>query len=223
MPNLQTPTGVMLSPERRQQVADILRKYDAYVIEDDVFSFLCPDVPLPISELAPERSFYLTSFAKCIAPGLRVGAVIAPSEFRDRLVNGLRSTGWMATPIMVEATARLIRNGQLAASAAAKREQAAVRHAMAREIFAPLLHGPPVQPAFHIWLPLPQGRAPTELAAAAAVRGVQVAPPNVLPSPDPVQAGIRICLGCTDALDQVRCGLEIIAHLLDQGEVISHI
>ena len=38
----------------------------------------------PISRLIPERSFYIVSFAKCLAPGLRIAAMIAPEAFRDR-------------------------------------------------------------------------------------------------------------------------------------------
>ncbi len=79
----------------------------------------------PISRLIPERSFYIVSFAKCLAPGLRIAAMIAPEAFRDRSINALRATGWMAVPVMAEVVARLIHNGGLARQAKLKRDKAA--------------------------------------------------------------------------------------------------
>ena len=65
-------------PERRAAIAEIIRKHDAYVIEDDVYAFLFAAPLPPITTLIPERAFYVTSFAKCLAPGLRIGAMIVP-------------------------------------------------------------------------------------------------------------------------------------------------
>ena len=56
--------------ERRQAIAEIVRKHDAYLLEDDAYGYLLsPPLP-PVSRLIPERSFYIVSFAKCLAPGL---------------------------------------------------------------------------------------------------------------------------------------------------------
>ena len=106
-----------MSPARRQAIAEIVRKHDAYLLEDDAYDYLlAPPLP-PVSALIPERSFSIVSFAKCLAPGLRIAAMIAPETFRDRPINALRATGWMAVPLMAEVVARLIRNGGLARQA----------------------------------------------------------------------------------------------------------
>ena len=108
MPTLQTPTGTIMSPARRQAIAAIVRKHDAYLVEDDAYAYLLTPPPPPVSALIPERSFYVMSFAKCLAPGLRIAAMIAPDAFRDRAINAMRATGWMAVPLMAEVVARLI-------------------------------------------------------------------------------------------------------------------
>ena len=123
-----------MPPERRQAIAEIVRRHDAYLLEDDAYGYLLsPPLP-PISRLIPERSFYIVSFAKCLAPGLRIAAMIAPEAFRDRSINALRATGWMAVPVMAEVVARLIHNGGLARQARLKRDKAvaARRHRAAR-------------------------------------------------------------------------------------------
>ena len=134
MPTLQTPTGAIMSPARRQAIAAIVRKHDAYLVEDDAYAYLLtPPLP-PISALIPERSFYVMSFAKCLAPGLRIAAMIAPDSFRDRAINAVRATGWMAVPLMAEVVARLITSGDLARQARMKRDKAALRNAIVRRV-----------------------------------------------------------------------------------------
>ena len=93
MPTLQTPMGSVMPARRRQAIAEIVRKHDAYLLEDDAYGYLLSPPLAPISKLIPERSFYIVSFAKCLAPGLRIAAMIAPEAFRDRSINALRATG----------------------------------------------------------------------------------------------------------------------------------
>ncbi len=62
MPTLQTPTGVVMPEERRDAVAEIVRKHDAYLLEDDAYAFLFESPPRPISVRIPERSFYVVEF-----------------------------------------------------------------------------------------------------------------------------------------------------------------
>ena len=143
MPTLQTPTGTIMSPTRRQAIAAIVRKHDAYLVEDDAYAYLLTPPPRPVSALIPERSFYVMSFAKCLAPGLRIAAMIAPDAFRDRAINAMRATGWMAVPLMAEVVARLIHSGELARQARMKRDKAALRDAIVRRVLKEWL--PPVQ------------------------------------------------------------------------------
>ena len=158
MPTLQTPTGAIMSPARRQAIAAIVRKHDAYLVEDDAYAYLLtPPLP-PVSALIPERSFYVMSFAKCLAPGLRIAAMIAPDSFRDRAINAVRATGWMAVPLMAEVVARLITSGDLARQARMKRDKAALRNAIVRRVLKEWLPPSDSAPGFHIWLPLPAGR-----------------------------------------------------------------
>ena len=115
MPTLQTPTGSVMPLARRQEIAAIVRRHD--LLEDDAYGYLLSPPLAPVSRLIPERSFYIVSFAECLAPGLRIAAMIPPEAFRDRAINALRATGWMAVPVMAEVVARLIHNGGLARQA----------------------------------------------------------------------------------------------------------
>jgi DNA-binding transcriptional MocR family regulator len=223
MPTLQTPTGTVMPPARRQAIAEIVRRHDAYLLEDDAYGYLLSPPLAPISRLIPERSFYVVSFAKCLAPGLRIAAMIAPEAFRDRAINALRATGWMAVPVMAEVVARLIGNGGLARQAKLKRDKAAVRDAIVRRVLREWLPAAPVAPGFHTWLPLPAGRTLAALIAQAAQAGITLAPPGALRRMESESLGVRLCLGApaTDA-DLERALIEI-RKILEMAEAISFV
>src|SRR5258705_10716740 len=106
--------------------------------------------------------------------------MIAPEGFRDRSINALRATGWMAVPVMAEVVARLIYNGGLARQAKLKRDKAALRDAIVRRILKAWVPDPSAAPGFHISLPLPAGRKLTALVAQAAPARITLAPPGAL-------------------------------------------
>lgn len=221
MPTLQTPTGAVMPRERREEIAAIVRRHAAFLIEDDVYAFLFPRLPQPISALIPERSFYAVSFDKCLAPGLRIGAMIAPDTFRDRLINALRATGWMAAPIQAEVVAQLIRNGGLAQQIALKREKAAKRSAIAHRILGHHLRPPSDIAGFHVWLELPAGRTVTALITQAALAGITLAPPGAVQSLDHIRAGVRLCLGAPSNDAELERALKTLRDILATAESIS--
>jgi DNA-binding transcriptional MocR family regulator len=223
MPTLQTPTGSVMPPQRRQAIAEIVRKHDAYLLEDDAYGYLLSPPLAPIARLIPERSFFIVSFAKCLAPGLRIAAMIAPEAFRDRSINALRATGWMAVPVMAEVLARLIQNGELARQAKLKREKAAIRGGMVRRILKEWLPPSTAVPGFHVWLPLPAGRTLAALIAQAAQAGITLAPPGALRRMESESLGVRLCLGAPTTEADLERALIEIRRILEMAEAISFV
>src|SRR6267378_7116223 len=223
MPTLQTPTGTVMPPQRRQAIAEIVRRHDAYLLEDDAYGYLLSPPLTPVSRLIPERSFYIVSFAKCLAPGLRIAAMIAPEAFRDRSINALRATGWMAVPVMAEVVARLIANGGLARQARLKRDKAALRDAIVRRVLKEWLPAASAAPGFHIWLPLPAGRTLAALIAQAAQAGITLAPPGTLQRMERESLGVRLCLGAPATEADLERALIEIRRILEMAEAISFV
>jgi DNA-binding transcriptional MocR family regulator len=214
---------MVMPPQRRQAIAEIVRRHDAFLLEDDAYGYLLsPSLP-PVSQLIPERSFYIVSFAKCLAPGLRIAAMIAPEAFRDRSINALRATGWMAVPVMAEVVARLIYNGGLARQAKLKRDKAALRDAIVRRILKAWLPAASAAPGFHIWLPLPAGRTLTALIAQAAQAGITLAPPGALRRMESESLGVRLCLGAPATEADLERALIEIRRILEMAEAISFV
>jgi 2-aminoadipate transaminase len=88
LPNFHNPAGTTLSLARRERLAEIARKHDLVLIEDDPYGELRyegEDI-MPLFRLAPERTIYMSTFSKTLAPGLRLAWVVAPKPIIASLV-----------------------------------------------------------------------------------------------------------------------------------------
>lgn len=105
LPNFQNPTGVTLSLERRHQLIDLADHYGVPIVEDDPYgqlryrgdhlpSIVCLDDQFRDNGVKYCRGnvIYLSTFSKILAPGLRLGWVIAPPEVIRRLVQAKQGT-----------------------------------------------------------------------------------------------------------------------------------
>ncbi len=87
IPNFNNPSGISLSPERRQRVVEVCRAEGVLIVEDNPYGLLSFEgsAAPALHSLDPENVLYLGSFSKIFAPGLRVGWVVAPEDVRGRL------------------------------------------------------------------------------------------------------------------------------------------
>jgi len=82
VPTFQNPTGRTIPENRRKEIARIIKKYNALLVEDDPYSalrFKGNSVPT-IQSMAPDNVVYLGTLSKVFAPGLRLGFSVAPKE-----------------------------------------------------------------------------------------------------------------------------------------------
>ena len=88
LPNFHNPAGTTLPLERREKLAEIATKLDLAVVEDDPYGqlrFEGDHIP-PICHLIPERTIYLGTFSKTMAPGLRLGWIVASETLMKKLI-----------------------------------------------------------------------------------------------------------------------------------------
>ena len=211
MPTLQTPTCGIMSAGRKAEIARILEARDAVVIEDDVYSFLAPKRGGPLSSIVPDRAFHVSSFAKCAGPGLRIGALVLPTWAIDRAKTAMRASSWMANPVAAAVAAQMISSGAMAELAKRKRVSAESRWRLAARLLR-IPTAADATPAFHLWLSLASPVA--SLIAAAAMRGVILAPPTIVPGDEP-PTGVRLCLGAPETLAEVEAAIGIVGEILN--------
>lgn len=82
VPNFQNPTGISYSSQKRKNVAQILSASSTVLIEDDPYGEIAfmDEVAEPIYKYLPGQTILLGSFSKIIAPGLRLGWMVASAE-----------------------------------------------------------------------------------------------------------------------------------------------
>lgn len=215
-PTIHNPTTVMMTAERRAAIVAVARKYDLTIIEDDVYGFLVRERPLPVATLAPERTIYITSASKCMAPGLRVGWIAAPPVLVERFTDALHAVAVNNPRLNQEIVRQWIEDGTAASLVERLREEAAIRNAMAAEAFEGLtMRSHPA--SLHCYLELPSPWKPNEFTNQALGQGVRIAsctsflldtrpnpPPwvriSLAPSPDRTEVA--------EALRRLRCLIE---------------
>ena len=217
MPTLQNPTTSTMSTMRRQEIAELIRELDIFLVEDDVYAVLEEKPPLPVSALVPERSFYLTGLSKALAPGLRIGFLLMPEDKITEIEASMAASLWLVPPLMAEIGCQWIEDGTAERVARVKRQEAARR----TELLKMHLSGADIvsRPGgLHLWLRLPEPWQGEEFARQAAVEGVMVIPSvNFFPGPHPEHQAIRLCMGPPKADQEIIRGADLLADLLKKG------
>ncbi len=91
IPNFQNPSGITMSEEKRRAVYEAAREHGVFIIEDNPYGELTFDgVKLPTIKSMDKDGIvlYSGSFSKILAPGLRLGYLIAPKNFTEKAVLG---------------------------------------------------------------------------------------------------------------------------------------
>ena len=111
----QNPTGRTLSADRRRQVAEIVVRHGALVIEDDPYSDLRyrgEAVP-PFYTYAPENTVYVSTVSKVFAPGLRLGFCVAPPLIHEWLYTAKQGADLHSNTYAQALAAEYIRSGAI--------------------------------------------------------------------------------------------------------------
>lgn len=216
MPTLQNPTAIIWSAQRRAEIAAVAQRHRVAVLEDDVYGFLVPDAPLPVRSYAPDQVYYLNSTSKSLAAGLRIGALVAPTEAAARIATGVRTTVWMAPPLMAEIVKRWVDTGTAQRLVEEKRREGAARQAIARQALAAYGLAPRAchPNAYHMWLDLPEGWRDDVLIPAARREGVALSPTSAFCVGRTVSDGLRLALGTPHSRADVEKGFHILGRLL---------
>jgi 2-aminoadipate transaminase len=182
--NFGNPTGVSLSPERRYTLATLARRESLAVIEDDPYGELWYDAPPApaVYNLMPGGPIVrLGSFAKVLAPGLRLGWMLAsPDLVRHCTQSGMLDSGGCVNQFTAHMVASLIEQERLDAHLARVRSiwhtrRDAMLAALARRLPTGCTWNPPLG-GYFVWVRLPSGRDAEALLPSAEAAGVSYLP-----------------------------------------------
>lgn len=168
IPNFQNPTGALLSLEKRQRILEWAERRDVLIVEDDPYGSLYFEDVTTEAETRPIRAddrhgrvLYVSSFSKILAPGFRVGWVVAGPWLIDRLETAKQSVDLTSGILDQRFAFEAIRRGLLDRLAPRLRaryqmKRDAMEAAIRRHIGSRLTWDSP-KGGFFLWATLPDG------------------------------------------------------------------
>ncbi|MEK2608626.1 PLP-dependent aminotransferase family protein [Pseudomonas shirazensis] len=211
-PTLHNPTSTCMDAARRQAIAEVVKRHQLLVIEDDVYGALSEQPPLyPLLE---GRGILVTSLSKTVAAGLRVGWIVAQPSLLAQIEPHSQASHWSVSPLDLHIACQWIADGTAARRLAWNRQETAERWRLARSVLgAALLDDRQASP--HVWVAAPAGAE--ALAADCRRREVEVVPGNVFAiGVDEVKA-VRISLSAATSRAQLKQGLEAVRQALAEA------
>ena len=115
LPTFQNPSGRCMSDGRRDALVAAAQKAGLPLIEDNPYGDLWFDAapPRPLAARWPEGTVYLGSFSKVLAPGLRLGYVVAPRELAPKLLQAKQACDLHTSGFNQRVVYQVIRDGFL--------------------------------------------------------------------------------------------------------------
>jgi 2-aminoadipate transaminase len=114
-PNFQNPTGRCMNESRREALAEAARNMGLPIVEDNPYGDLWFDQPppAPLASRWADGTVYLGSFSKVLAPGLRLGYVVAPAALMPKLLQAKQAADLHTPGFNQRVVHEVIRDGFL--------------------------------------------------------------------------------------------------------------
>jgi DNA-binding transcriptional MocR family regulator len=170
--DLQLPTGLRMSQERRLAIAEIARKRDLLVVEYDAYAGWARRTFPSFSELLPERALHLHSLSDVTMPGLGCGVLHSPIELGNQITRVRHATVLATSSLVCEVATRWVSSGAARRTLEAHRNEIIARQNIAAEFFPVELEAA-VPGCPFIWISAGTWRA-GDLVAEASASGVEV-------------------------------------------------
>ena len=187
LPNFQNPTGRTMSEACRAALSEEAARLNLPLIEDNPYGDLWFDTPppAPLTARNPEGCIYLGSFSKVLAPGLRLGFVVAPKAIYPKLLQAKQAADLHSPGFNQRLIAEVMKDGFLdrhvpTIRALYKSQRDAMLGALAREMPSgnpeeTLTWNTPAGGMF-LWARLPKGMNAVDLLPFAVAQNVAFVP-----------------------------------------------
>lgn len=183
LPNFQNPTGRTMTEERRQALVEKAKELDIPLIEDNPYGDLWyeGEPPLPLAARNPEGVIYMGSFSKVLAPGLRVGFIVAPKSVYGKLTQAKQAADLHSPSFNQRVVAEVMKDGFLHSHIPTIRAMYKVQRDVMLMALETEMEGldvtwtRPVGGMF-LWVRLPKGMDAQVLLAEAVERGMAFVP-----------------------------------------------
>ncbi|MEO8278341.1 MAG: PLP-dependent aminotransferase family protein [Ideonella sp.] len=218
-PNFQNPGGHCIGEARRAALVEAAQSHRLPLVEDNPYGELWFEEPppQPMAGRWPEGSIYLGSFSKVLAPGLRVGYLVAPAGVYAKLLQAKQAADLHTPSLNQRIVFEAVRNGLLdrhlpAVRAAYRLRRDAMQAALQYHLPAGCKWVRPSGGMF-FWVELPPDQDAGAMLAKAVERGVAYVPGAAFYFEQPNKNTLRLSFA-TVSPEQIATGVAILADLL---------
>ncbi len=183
LPNFQNPTGRTMPEERRAALVARAAELNLPLIEDNPYGDLWFDQPpaLPLTARNPEGCIYLGSFSKVLAPGLRLGFLVAPRAMYPKLLQAKQAADLHSPSFNQRMVAEVMKDGFLDRHVPTirqlyKQQRDAMLAALEREMAGLDVQWNRPDGGMFLWVRLPEGMDAIALLPEAVERNVAFVP-----------------------------------------------
>ena len=219
LPNFQNPSGRCMSEGRRAALVGAARAQGLPIVEDNPYGDLWFETAPPplLASRWPEGTVYLGSFSKVLAPGLRLGYVVAPKAMSPKLLQAKQAADLHTPGFNQRVVFEVIRNGFLrdhvpTIRARYKAHRDAMRAALEAHMPAACRWRVPVGGMF-FWVELPEGMDAAALLPQAVERGMAYVPGAAFFASDPKANTLRLSF-VTVAPAEIERGVRLLGEVL---------
>ena len=197
-PNFQNPSGRCMSEARRAALTSAAQTIGLPLVEDNPYGDLWFDAPPPppLAARWGEGVVYLGSFSKVLAPGLRLGFVVAPKPLMPKLLQAKQASDLHTPGYNQRIVYEVIRNGFLVdhvptIRALYKSRRDAMQRALLRHM-PECCHWQVPSGGMFFWVELPAGVDATALLPKAVELGVAFVPGFAFYASEPRMNTLRL-------------------------------
>ena len=220
LPNFQNPTGRTMSEARRAALSAQAAQTGLPLMEDNPYGDLWFDQPppAPLTARNPEGGIYLGSFSKVLAPGLRMGFIVAPKAVYPKLLQAkqaadLHSPGFNQRMIFEAMQGGFLERHVPTIRALYKSQRDAMLAALIQHFPQQgddsLCWNAPAGGMF-LWARLPAGMNAVDLLPAAVDRGVAFVPGAPFYAQQPDARSMRLSF-VTSSVEEIQRGVAALA------------
>jgi 2-aminoadipate transaminase len=222
LPNFQNPSGRCIPLQRRLALAEAAASTGLPLVEDNPYGDLWYDEapPQPLAAAAGDQAVYLGSFSKVLAPGLRLGYVVAPAVLYPKLLQAKQAADLHTPSFNQRVVHEVVREGFLHQHVPTIRSRyRAQRDAMDAALRRWLPAGCHwVRPGggMFFWVTLPAGLDATALLPEAVAAGVAYVPGAAFYSAEARAHTLRLSFVTVDVA-RIEEGVRLLGRVLQRA------
>ena len=216
LPNFQNPTGRTMSEARRAALVAKAAELDLPLVEDNPYGDLWFDKepPAPLTARNPDGCIYLGSFSKVLAPGLRLGFIVAPRAVYPKLLQAKQAADLHSPGFNQRMITEVMKDGFLdrhipTIRALYKGQRDAMLAALKKDMPSDVTWNSPDGGMF-LWARLPEGMNAQDLLPIAVDKGVAFVPGAAFYNDHGDPRTMRLSFVTPDG-DEIRRGVAALA------------